>query len=105
MRPHSPKVRTLAECLATRSTGVDSEAQSTLVGIVTSAGPKALDAGLLQRARELEAIRFLQMTPAAAFGMTSSWHVSPGRTPSSVGLLTVWPACVAAGPVSPRPRD
>jgi NADPH-dependent F420 reductase len=44
--------------------GDDSEAKSTLAGIVTSGGLKAIDAGSLNRARELEAIGFLQLTLA-----------------------------------------
>jgi 8-hydroxy-5-deazaflavin:NADPH oxidoreductase len=45
--------------------GDDGEAKSTLAGIVTSGGLKALDAGSLSRARELEALGFLQLTLAA----------------------------------------
>lgn len=45
--------------------GDDSEAKSTLAGIVTSGGLKAIDAGSLKRARELEAVGFLQLTLAA----------------------------------------
>jgi 8-hydroxy-5-deazaflavin:NADPH oxidoreductase len=45
--------------------GDDAEAKSTLAGIVTSGGLKALDAGSLSRARELEALGFLQLTLAA----------------------------------------
>ena len=51
--------------------GDDAEAKSTLAGIVTSAGLTAIDAGSLQRARELEAIGFLQITLAA--GEKISW--------------------------------
>jgi NADPH-dependent F420 reductase len=46
--------------------GDDAEAKSTLAGIVTSGGLKAVDAGSLKRARELEAFGFLQLTLAAA---------------------------------------
>jgi len=46
--------------------GDDAEAKSTLAGIVTSGGLRALDAGGLTRARELEALGFLQVTLAAA---------------------------------------
>jgi NADPH-dependent F420 reductase len=46
--------------------GDDADAKSTLAGIVTSGGLKAIDAGSLKRARELEAFGFLQMTLAAA---------------------------------------
>jgi NADPH-dependent F420 reductase len=46
--------------------GDDAEAKSLLGGIVTDSGLRAIDAGSLQRARELEAIGFLQITLAAA---------------------------------------
>ena len=46
--------------------GDDADAKSTLAGIITSGGLKAVDAGALTRARELEAIGFLQITLAAA---------------------------------------
>lgn len=45
--------------------GDDADAKSTLAGIVTSGGLKAVDAGALKRARELEAFGFLQLTLAA----------------------------------------
>jgi NADPH-dependent F420 reductase len=44
--------------------GDDAEAKSTLTDIVTSGGLKAIDAGALSRAREMEAIGFLQITLA-----------------------------------------
>ncbi|WP_448613469.1 NADPH-dependent F420 reductase [Modestobacter sp. URMC 112] len=46
--------------------GDDADAKSLLAGIVTAAGLRALDAGSLRRARELEALGFLQITLAAA---------------------------------------
>ncbi len=46
--------------------GDDADAKSTLAGVVTSGGLKAVDAGSLTRARELEALGFLQITLAAA---------------------------------------
>ncbi|MGY1695458.1 MULTISPECIES: NADPH-dependent F420 reductase [unclassified Geodermatophilus] len=46
--------------------GDDAGATSLLAGIVTDGGLRALDAGPLQRARELEALGFLQITLAAA---------------------------------------
>jgi hypothetical protein len=46
--------------------GDDTDAKTELAGIVTSGGLKAVDAGSLQRARELEAVGFLQITLAAA---------------------------------------
>ena len=45
--------------------GDDADAKSTLAGIVAAGGLKAVDAGSLRRARELEAIGFLQITLAA----------------------------------------
>jgi NADPH-dependent F420 reductase len=45
--------------------GDDADAKSTLAGIVTSGGLNAIDAGSLKRARELEAVGFLQLTLAA----------------------------------------
>lgn len=45
--------------------GDDADAKSTLAGIVTSGGLEAIDAGSLKRARELEALGFLQLTLAA----------------------------------------
>ena len=45
--------------------GDDADAKSTLAGIVTSGGLNAIDAGSLARARELEALGFLQLTLAA----------------------------------------
>jgi 8-hydroxy-5-deazaflavin:NADPH oxidoreductase len=46
--------------------GDDADAKSTLADIVTSGGLNAIDAGALARARELEALGFLQITLAAA---------------------------------------
>ena len=46
--------------------GDDAEAKSTLAGVVTSGGLNAVDAGALKRARELEAVGFLQLTLAAS---------------------------------------
>jgi len=45
--------------------GDDADAKALLAGIVTAAGLRALDAGSLRRARELEALGFLQITLAA----------------------------------------
>lgn len=45
--------------------GDDADAKSTLSGVVTSGGLTAVDAGSLARARELEALGFLQITLAA----------------------------------------
>lgn len=45
--------------------GDDSDAKAALVGVVSAGGVKAIDAGALKRARELEAIGFLQLTLAA----------------------------------------
>jgi 8-hydroxy-5-deazaflavin:NADPH oxidoreductase len=46
--------------------GDDADAKSLLAGIVTAGGLRAIDAGSLRRARELEALGFLQITLAAA---------------------------------------
>ena len=46
--------------------GDDADAKSLLAGIVTAGGLRALDAGSLRRARELESVGFLQLTLAAA---------------------------------------
>ncbi len=46
--------------------GDDADAKFTLAGIVTSGGLNAIDAGALTRARELEALGFLQLTLAVA---------------------------------------
>jgi 8-hydroxy-5-deazaflavin:NADPH oxidoreductase len=45
--------------------GDDADAKSLLAGIVTAGGLRAVDAGSLSRARELEALGFLQITLAA----------------------------------------
>lgn len=45
--------------------GDDGDAKSLLAGIVTAGGVRAVDAGTLRRARELEALGFLQLTLAA----------------------------------------
>jgi predicted dinucleotide-binding enzyme len=46
--------------------GDDADAKATLSGIVEGAGLRAVDAGSLRRAHELEALGFLQMTLAAS---------------------------------------
>ncbi len=46
--------------------GDDADAKSAVADLVTAAGLRAIDAGALSRARELEAIGFLQITLAAA---------------------------------------
>jgi 8-hydroxy-5-deazaflavin:NADPH oxidoreductase len=46
--------------------GDDTDAKALLTGIVTAGGLRAVDAGPLARARELEALGFLQITLAAA---------------------------------------
>ena len=64
LRGH-PRGRTVGPLTTTvLIAGDDSEAKSTLAGIVTSGGLKAIDAGSLNRARELEALGFLQLTLA-----------------------------------------
>jgi NADPH-dependent F420 reductase len=44
--------------------GDDADAKSQLAGIITAGGLRAMDAGSLRRARELEALAFLQITLA-----------------------------------------
>jgi NADPH-dependent F420 reductase len=51
--------------------GDDADAKATLAAVVTSGGLNAVDAGSLKRARELEALGFLQLTLAA--GEKVSW--------------------------------
>jgi len=46
--------------------GDDADAKSTLAGVVTSGGLDVIDAGSLKRARELEALAFLQISLAAS---------------------------------------
>ena len=46
--------------------GDDADAKAALVGVISAAGLRAVDAGGLKRARELEAAGFLQLTLAAA---------------------------------------
>jgi predicted dinucleotide-binding enzyme len=46
--------------------GDDEDAKSLLSEVVTAAGLRAVDAGSLRRARELEAYGFLQITLAAS---------------------------------------
>ncbi|HEX7805377.1 MAG TPA: NADPH-dependent F420 reductase [Cellulomonas sp.] len=46
--------------------GDDADAKSLLAGVVTAGGLRAVDAGSLKRARELEALGFLQLTLAAS---------------------------------------
>jgi 8-hydroxy-5-deazaflavin:NADPH oxidoreductase len=45
--------------------GDDADAKNALIGVVSAGGVKAIDAGALKRARELEAFGFLQLTLAA----------------------------------------
>jgi predicted dinucleotide-binding enzyme len=51
--------------------GDDADAKALLAGVVSAAGLQAVDAGSLKRARELEALGFLQLTLAA--GEKISW--------------------------------
>jgi NADPH-dependent F420 reductase len=51
--------------------GDDADAKATLIGVVTAGGLKAIDAGSLKRAREMEALGFLQIGLAA--GEKISW--------------------------------
>ena len=52
--------------------GDDADAKSELVGAIAAGGLKAVDAGSLARARELEALGFLQISLAA--GVTIWWR-------------------------------
>ena len=47
------------------SAGHDADAKATLAGVVTSGGLRAIDAGSLKRARDMEAIGLLQISLAA----------------------------------------
>lgn len=51
--------------------GDDAEAKATLINLVAAGGVAAVDAGSLKRARELEAVGFLQLT--LAIGEKVSW--------------------------------
>ncbi|SEQ11784.1 NADPH-dependent F420 reductase [Microlunatus flavus] len=57
--------------------GDDAEAKQDLLDLVTAAGLHAVDAGALKRARELEALGFLQLTLAAGdqIGWTGGFAV------------------------------
>ncbi|MGB8380609.1 MAG: diguanylate cyclase, partial [Dermatophilaceae bacterium] len=46
--------------------GDDTDAKAQLADVITAGGLRAIDAGPLRRARELEALGFLQITLAAA---------------------------------------
>ncbi|PXA68179.1 NADPH-dependent F420 reductase [Cryobacterium arcticum] len=51
--------------------GDDAAAKDALINVITAGGVSAVDAGALKRARELEALGFLQLTLAA--GETIGW--------------------------------
>jgi predicted dinucleotide-binding enzyme len=51
--------------------GDDADAKALLAGVVSAGGLRAVDAGPLSRARELEALGFLQLT--LAVGEKISW--------------------------------
>lgn len=57
--------------------GDDPEAKGALISLVTAGGLRALDAGSLRRARELEAFGFLQLTLASSekIGWTAGFAV------------------------------
>lgn len=59
--------------------GDDAEAKSQLAELVTAGGLRAIDAGPLRRARELEALGFLQITLAAGekIAWTGGFAVQP----------------------------
>ena len=51
--------------------GDDADAKALLAGVVSAGGLRVVDAGALSRARELEALGFLQLT--LAVGEKVSW--------------------------------
>ena len=57
--------------------GDDADAKQTLIDLVVAGGLQAVDAGSLKRARELEAVGFLQLTLAASekIGWTGGFAV------------------------------
>ncbi|MGH1565322.1 NADPH-dependent F420 reductase [Mumia sp. DW29H23] len=57
--------------------GDDADAKTLLVGVIAAGGLQAIDAGALSRARELEALGFLQLTLAASekIGWTGGFAV------------------------------
>ncbi|UNX55003.1 NADPH-dependent F420 reductase [Georgenia sp. TF02-10] len=59
--------------------GDDAEAKALLADVVTAGGLRAVDAGSLHRAREVEALGFLQMTLAAGekIGWTGGFALLP----------------------------
>jgi predicted dinucleotide-binding enzyme len=59
-----------AETTTVLIAGDDPDAKALLTGVVAAAGLKAIDAGSLKRARELEALGFLQITLAAGEKIT-----------------------------------
>jgi predicted dinucleotide-binding enzyme len=59
-----------AETTTVLIAGDDADAKALLAGVVAAAGLKAIDAGSLKRARELEALGFLQITLAAGEKIT-----------------------------------
>ena len=56
----------LAQPTTVLMAGDDADAKATLAEVVTAGGLRPVDAGSLKRARELEALGFLQITLAAA---------------------------------------
>ena len=69
--------------------GDDADAKTLLAGVVTAGGLRAIDAGALPRARELEALGFLQITLAASEKVpwTGGFGVVAGPTPASSPTL------------------
>ncbi|MBL7259493.1 NADPH-dependent F420 reductase [Paractinoplanes lichenicola] len=61
-----------AETTAVLIAGDDADAKAAVSEVVTAAGLRAVDAGSLKRARELESLAFLQITLAA--GEKLSWN-------------------------------
>jgi predicted dinucleotide-binding enzyme len=59
--------------------GDNTQAKALLADVVTAAGLRVPDAGALRRARELEALGFLQITPAAQQKMPWTGRLRSGR--------------------------
>jgi 8-hydroxy-5-deazaflavin:NADPH oxidoreductase len=59
--------------------GDDNDAKAELIGLVSAGGLRAIDAGGLKRARELEALGFLQITLAASdkVSWTGGFAIAP----------------------------
>jgi NADPH-dependent F420 reductase len=63
--------------------GDDAEAKNLLAGVVSQGGLRAVDAGSLKRARELEAVGFLQLTLAAGEKIAWTGGFGLSETPAA----------------------